>query len=63
MCQANLDLPQNRISKRSGRDYYLPVLYFTELTGLALGHAEVKNWLAKHLVDPKPLLKEKGFRF
>jgi len=63
MCQANLDLPQNRISKRSGRDYYLPVLYFTELTGLALGHEEVKNWLAKHLVDPKPLLREKGFRF
>ncbi len=61
MCQANLDLPQKRISKRSGRDYDLPVLYFTELIGLALGHPEVKSWLAKHLVDPKPLLREKGF--
>ncbi len=63
MCQANLDLPQRRIAKRSGRDYSLPVLYFTELLGLALGHPEVEKWLAKHLVDPRPLLREKGFRF
>jgi heterodisulfide reductase subunit B len=60
MCQANLDLPQKRILKRSGRDYYLPVLYFTELIGLALGHPEVKSWLGKHLVDPRPLLMRKG---
>lgn len=61
MCQANLDLPQRRISKASGRDYYLPVLYFTELIGLALGHPEVGRWLGKHLVDPKPLLKSLAF--
>jgi heterodisulfide reductase subunit B len=60
MCQANLDMPQERISQQFGKDYNLPVLYFTELIGLALGHPEVKNWLAKHLVDPLPLLREKG---
>ncbi len=60
MCQANLDLPQKRISKQAGRDYYLPVLYFTELIGLALGHPDVDKWLAKHLVNPKPLLKKLG---
>ena len=60
MCQANLDMPQKRIGKKAGRDYHLPVLYFTELMGLALGHPEVKKWLAKHLVDPRPLLKRKG---
>ncbi len=60
MCQANLDLPQERISKKFGRDYYLPVLYFTELIGLALGHPEVKKWLAGHLTDPLPLLERKG---
>jgi|UniRef100_A0A7C5ALW8 heterodisulfide reductase subunit B len=61
MCQANLDLPQKRISRKAGRDYYLPVFYFTELIGLALGHPEVGKWLAQHLVDPRPLLKELGF--
>jgi heterodisulfide reductase subunit B len=60
MCQANLDLSQARISKKFGQDYYLPVFYFTELIGLALGHPEVKKWLAGHLVDPLPLLKRKG---
>jgi heterodisulfide reductase subunit B2 len=60
MCQANLDLPQERISKKVGTDYYLPVLYFTELIGLALRHPDVKKWLAGHLVDPRPLLERKG---
>jgi heterodisulfide reductase subunit B len=60
MCQANLDLPQARISKKFGKDYYLPVLYFTELMGLALGHPDVKKWLRGHLTDPVPLLRRKG---
>ena len=60
MCQANLDLPQERISKKFGKDYYLPVLYFTELMGLALGHPDVKKWLRGHLTDPVPLLRRKG---
>ncbi|MFZ5452128.1 MAG: CoB--CoM heterodisulfide reductase iron-sulfur subunit B family protein [Thermodesulfobacteriota bacterium] len=63
MCQANLDLTQERISRNFGKPYYLPVFYFTELIGLALGHPQVKNWLAKHLVDPMPLLKRKGFLY
>ncbi len=60
MCQANLDLTQARIAKKFGKNYYLPVFYFTELIGLALGHPQVKNWLAGHLVDPRPLLRRKG---
>ena len=63
MCQANLDLSQERISQKAGRDYYLPVFYFTELIGLALGHPQVEKWLAGHLVDPLPLLRKIGFRF
>lgn len=60
MCQANLDLAQERIARKSGRDYYLPVFYFTELMGLAVGHPQAPQWLAQHLVDPMPLLKLKG---
>ena len=63
MCQANLDLPQQRIARKTGKDYYLPIFYFTELLGLALGHPGVGVWLDKHLVDPKPLLKKIGFSF
>ena len=60
MCQANLDISQERIDQESGKDYYLPVFYFTELIGLALGHPEVKSWLARPLVDPLPLLHERS---
>jgi heterodisulfide reductase subunit B len=60
MCQANLDLPQERLSRQSGRNYYLPVLYFTELIALALGHPDVRTWLARHFVDPVPLLQRRG---
>lgn len=60
MCQANLDLSQERISKKTGKDYYLPVFYFTELIGLAVGHPETGSWLARHLVDPRPLLAQRG---
>ncbi len=60
MCQANLDLPQRRISEKFGKPYDLPVIYFTELIALALGHPEVDHWLSRHLVDPRPLLKAKG---
>jgi heterodisulfide reductase subunit B2 len=60
MCQANLDIPQERIGKKAGKKYYLPVLYFTELIGLALGHPDVKTWFSRHFVDPVPLLQRKG---
>jgi len=33
-----------------------PILYFTELLGLALGLEDSLNWLKKHLNDPIPLL-------
>jgi len=60
MCQANLDIPQGRISRQAGRSYYLPILYFTELIALALGHPDVKTWLSRHFVDPVPLLARYG---
>jgi len=47
LCQANLDM-------RYGEDG-LPIFYFTELLGLALG-IDGKSWLDRHMTDPLPLL-------
>lgn len=58
MCQANLDLYQAKIAAEMGREVYLPVFYFTELTGLALGHAETTTWLKRHLVSPRRLMSQ-----
>ncbi|MBW2259026.1 MAG: CoB--CoM heterodisulfide reductase iron-sulfur subunit B family protein [Deltaproteobacteria bacterium] len=60
MCQANLDLYQQDISKRFGAQYYVPVFYFTELIGLALGLEGSSTWLKRHMVDPIQLLKKKN---
>ncbi len=60
MCQANLDTRQEEIEKESGQKYDLPVLYFTELMGLALGHKDVKKWLGRHITDPIKVLAAKG---
>ena len=60
VCQSNLDSKQEEISVDSGRKYEIPVFYFTELMGLALGHPSVKKWLSRHMVDPRPLLEKKG---
>jgi heterodisulfide reductase subunit B len=60
LCQANLDTRQEEISQEAGKDYDLPIFYFTELIGIALGHPDPKKWWKKHFVDPSALLGKKG---
>jgi len=60
MCQANLDMYQTEIAAELGREVYLPVFYFTELIGLALGHQKTGRWLKRHLVSPRELLGAAG---
>ena len=37
MCQVNLDLRQQDINKQAGKNYRIPIVYITQLLGLALG--------------------------
>ena len=60
MCQANLDTRQEEVKRDEGGKTHLPVLYFTELMGLALGHKDVKKWLGRHITDPIKVLGKKG---
>jgi heterodisulfide reductase subunit B len=60
LCQANLDTKQSAISKNLGREVRFPTFYFTELLGMALGSEKVDQWLKKHVVDPRDLLKSRG---
>ena len=53
MCQINLDTRQNLEEK-------IPVLYFTELMGLAFGLPGVEKWWGKHMVNPRPVLQRVG---
>lgn len=60
MCQANLDMYQDKVASKLGTEIYFPIFYFTELIGLALGNPGVKTWLSRHFVDPLRLLKGKN---
>lgn len=60
MCAANLEMRQQPGTFTFKLLYETPVLYFTELAGLALGLAGVGDWLNSHIIDPVPLMKEAG---
>ena len=58
MCQANLDMHQDKIGADWGRRFAFPIYYFTELIGLAQGVAGVERWLRRHIAEPFKLLKQ-----
>ncbi|MDY6837624.1 MAG: CoB--CoM heterodisulfide reductase iron-sulfur subunit B family protein [Thermodesulfobacteriota bacterium] len=58
MCQANLDVYQDKIAAELGMAVDLPIVYFTELMGLAMKEPGVATWLARHFVDPVRLFEE-----
>ena len=60
LCHANLDMRQEDIEKEYGTTFGMPVFYFTQLLGLALGVDEAALGLKKTMVSPMGLLREKG---
>jgi heterodisulfide reductase subunit B len=60
MCHSNLDSHQKEMRAKYGDVVGLPVLYFTQLLGLALGFSPRQLLLDKHLTDTLPMLEDKG---
>ncbi len=61
LCQMNLESYQPKINQRFGTNHHIPVVYFTQLVGLALGIEPAKlglDDLLIRLADPK--LKRKA---
>jgi len=56
LCQVNLD---SRQAQMDGK-FELPILYFTQLMGLAFGLEPKSLGLDKHFIDPMPILREKA---
>ena len=61
MCQANLDTRQKEIERERKTSFQMPVVYITELLAVAMGLPETRSWWRKHIVDPVPLLRSKGW--
>jgi heterodisulfide reductase subunit B len=60
MCQVNLDAFQGAVNRHFGTDYHIPVLYFTQLIGLAMGISQRELGIGGELVDARPALSRIG---
>lgn len=56
MCQLNLDAYQNAVNAHYGTKYNIPVIYFTQLIGLAFGIPEKELGFGKEIVSAQPAL-------
>ena len=60
LCHINLDLRQKAIEKRYNEKFNLPILYYTQLLGLAFGLDPKELALDRLFVSPFNILKNKG---
>ena len=60
LCQMNLDLRQDQINSAGGTNYDIPVFYYTQLIGLALGLSEKKLGIDKLCVSPRKVINAIG---
>jgi heterodisulfide reductase subunit B len=58
LCHVNLDLKQAQINSFLGTDYKVPILYLSQVMGLAFGLSAEDVQLKKNIVDPEPLVKK-----
>ena len=56
LCQINLECYQSDVNREFGSDYAIPVLYFTQLMGLAFGIRPKNLGIGKELIQAKPVL-------
>ena len=55
LCQFNLDVYQQRAADQYHEDLNIPILFFTQLVGLALGASEAEVGLEHHYVPAEPI--------
>lgn len=57
LCHVNLDVYQLDADSKAGYRHEMPVAYFTQLIGLAVGIPPDELGLNKHVINPLPVLK------
>lgn len=60
MCQMNVDAYQNEMNKYFGTDYHMPILFFTQLMGLAFGREPKELGIGTELVNSRNALANIG---
>ncbi len=60
LCHANLDGRQEQINEKFATNFNVPIFYFTELMGLAMGVEAKDLGVLKHLTETEDFLKERA---
>ncbi len=60
LCQFNLDAYQSHVNRYFGTDFHIPILFFTQMMGLAFGIASQDLGFGKEIVDARPALEKIG---
>jgi heterodisulfide reductase subunit B len=60
MCQVNLEVYQQQVNQEFGTNFSVPVMYFTQLIGLALGISHKKLGIGKEFIATAPALLRVG---
>lgn len=60
MCQLNLDVYQGDMNRHFKTDFHMPVLYFTQMMGLAFGYDPQELGIGKEFVDARDALAKIG---
>jgi heterodisulfide reductase subunit B len=58
MCQLNLDAYQDAVNAHFGTNYNIPIVYFTQLMGLAFGIPAKDLGFGKEFISAKPALEK-----
>jgi len=59
LCQQNLDLRQEQVNQAMGSSFNIPVLYFTQIMGLAYGYSSDEMELDKLVVGADHLIRSR----
>ncbi len=59
LCQTNLECYQADVNRLCGTDFAMPIVYFTQLLGLALGVGVKRLGLGKELISAKSVLSRR----
>jgi len=60
LCQGNLDMRQRQIEQKFNHKFNIPVIYITQILGVALGATYDQVGLDKEFVPVKKLMEDKG---
>ena len=57
LCQINLEVYQAEVNRELGTDFAMPVVYFTQLMGVALGAKPKKLGIGREIIPVTPVLE------